>query len=563
VDAQPATATERGPARQAPTVATADARRGLVWAAFVLVTALYVVAVVLTLLGQGYESTAASWGSAGWIGAMLVPATTYAFPAVGALIAFRRPRNPIGWLCLAIGLAWGTLGVLEAYVYYAVVVHGAALPGWEVALAYANAGWIPGIGLTIFLVLLFPDGRLPSRRWRIVAGLAALTLVVIAITSLFGPVDFAESGYPEVANPLEIEPIAPVLAQLQLAVLLLPVWILAAALSIAVRFRRARGVERLQLKWLVAAGAAVALAFVAAMASGAVTESGGELSEGARLVAEIAQNVSVASFALIPISIGFATLRYRLYDIDVIVNRTLVYGAATVVLAGAFGVANIGSQRLLESMTGQRSDLLTGGLAVGAALAFGPMRRRIRPLVDRFLPARAELTLLFTDIVGSTGIAAEVGDERWRSLLDRYRSAVRRELARFGGREIDTAGDSFFATFDRPAAAVRCAWRMREAVRAVGLETRTGLHVGEVEMRGEKVSGLAVHTAARVMAAAADGEILVAAALRDTAASLDLQLADRGVHELKGVPGEWRLYRVEPVAAPTVAPRAGEDVGST
>jgi class 3 adenylate cyclase len=507
---------------------------------------MYVLAVVLIIIGEGYAPEG-SWGVAGWIGAF-VSATTYAFPAVGALIALRRPRNAIGWLCLAVGAAWGTGGALTSFAHYALFAHRGPVPGFDIALALGDASWIPAVGLMIFLILVFPDGRLPSRRWRAVAVLIAVTLVVITITNLFGTEDFAGSGYPQVDNPLRIEPIAPLLAQLELLTALLPVWILAAAVSIAVRYRRAAGAQRLQLKWLVAAGAAVALAFVVAMALTAVG-SGGESSQAVSVAAELAQTLSFASFALLPVAIGVATLRHRLYDIDVIVNRTVVYGGATLVLAAAFGVANVASQRALEAATGQRSDLVTGVLAVGAAFAFGPMRRRIRPIADRFLPARAELTLLFTDIVGSTRIAAEVGDQRWHSLLDRYRSAVRRELARFGGREIDTAGDSFFATFDRSAAGMRCAWRIRDAVRAVGLETRTGVHVGEVEMRGEKVSGLAVHAAARVMAAAAEGEILVSGALRDAATSLDLRLTDRGVQELKGVPGEWRLYRVEAVAA--------------
>jgi class 3 adenylate cyclase len=443
---------------------------------------------------------------------------------------------------------WRTLGALEAYGHWVADTH--SLPGFDIALALANVGWVPGIGLMIFLILLFPDGRLPSRRWRVVAAFTGLTLLVVAIASLFGAENFAEIGYPQVFNPFRIEPIAPLLAQIQVAAAVLPVWIMAAAVSIAVRYRRASRVERLQLKWLVAAGGAVALAFVVAVGGSYLAGSGGEYGETPRAV-ELAQDASLASFALLPIAIGFATLRHRLYDIDVIVNRTLVYGGATVILAAAFGVANIASQRVLEALTGERSDLMTAALAVGAAVAFGPMRRRIRPLADRFLPARAELILLFTDIVGSTRVAAEVGDERWRGLLERYRAAVRRELSRAGGREIDTAGDSFFATFERPAAGLRCAWAIREAVRALGLQTRTGVHLGACEMRGEKVSGLAVHTAARVMAAAGDDEILVSSALWEAAGSGEARVADRGVHELKGVPGAWRLLRLEAVAPPS------------
>jgi class 3 adenylate cyclase len=532
-----------------PHTVAAGGGRALVWVAVALTTALYLLAALLEFFGSAVGSTTATSGSAGWISAILVSASTFAFLIAGALITLRRPRNLIGWLCLAGGLSWATVIALEAYIHYADVAHGRALPGFEVALVLWNVIWIPTVGLMIFLVLVFPDGRLPSARWRVVAGLTALTLVALAIVSLFGEGNFANSGYPEVANPLAIGPIASNLELLQFTIVALPVCILAAAVSIALRYRRARGVERLQLKWLVAAGAAVGVAYAAATAlAGAIATSGGDRGGPLSIAADIAEVVAVASFGLLPIAIGIATLRHRLYDIDVIVNRTLVYGGATVILAAAFGAANIASQRVLETVTGARSDLVTGALAVGAAVAFGPMRRRIRPLVDRFLPARAELTLLFIDIVGSTRVAAEMGDERWRSLLQRYRAAVRRELSRAGGREIDTAGDGFFATFDRPAAALRCAWAIRDAVRSLGLQTRTGVHIGECEMRGEKVSGLAVHTAARVMAAAGDDEIVVSSALREVAGSHEVRLADHGVHELKGVPGEWRLFRVESVA---------------
>jgi class 3 adenylate cyclase len=127
---------------------------------------------------------------------------------------------------------------------------------------------------------------------------------------------------------------------------------------------------------------------------------------------------------------------------------------------------------------------------------------------------------------------------------------VRRELARYDGHEVDAAGDGFFATFDRPAAGLMCAWAIRAAADALDLRTRTGLHVGECEMRGEKVSGLAVHTAARVMAAANDGEILISSAVREAAPGIVPQVADRGRHELKGVPGEWQLLALETAPAP-------------
>src|SRR5439155_11640218 len=170
-------------------------------------------------------------------------------------------------------------------------------------------------------------------------------------------------------------------------------------------------------------------------------------------------------------------------------NRTLVYGLVAAALAGLFVVINLGLQQLAVGVTGQRSDLVTGGLIAAAAFSFGPLQRRVRPIIDRLLPSRSLLALLFTDIVGSTEAIVELGDEQWRSLLARYRAAVRQELSHHSGREVNTAGDAFFATFERPAAALQCAWATREAVRRLGLETRTGLHLGECEMRGEEVTG--------------------------------------------------------------------------
>jgi len=187
---------------------------------------------------------------------------------------------------------------------------------------------------------------------------------------------------------------------------------------------------------------------------------------------------------------------------------------------------------------------VTIALALAVALGFAPLRRRVQPLVDRVLPGRGLLTLLFTDIVGSTERIVALGDERWRTVLEAYRAAVRRELTRFGGREIDTAGDGFFATFERPAQAVRCAWALRDSLRDLGLDSRVGLHTGECELRGERVSGLSVVVAARIMATAKANEIIVSSALRDLLVGTDFDFRDRGVESLKGVPGEWGLNLV-------------------
>jgi class 3 adenylate cyclase len=175
------------------------------------------------------------------------------------------------------------------------------------------------------------------------------------------------------------------------------------------------------------------------------------------------------------------------------------------------------------------------------------------PHVDRFLVAlqaeeaefeRVLATVLFTDIVGSTAKAVELGDAAWKQLVDRHHATVRALLGRYRGTEVDTAGDGFLSTFDGPARALRCAAAITEAVRPLGLEVRAGVHTGEVEFEGDEVRGIAVHIGARVAALADPGEVMVSSTVRDLVAGSGIKFEDRGEHELKGVPDRWRLNRV-------------------
>jgi class 3 adenylate cyclase len=159
-------------------------------------------------------------------------------------------------------------------------------------------------------------------------------------------------------------------------------------------------------------------------------------------------------------------------------------------------------------------------------------------------PDKVLATVLFSDIVGSTARAAELGDVGWRELLAAHHGRVRTQLARFRGVELDTAGDGFFARFDGPARAIRCALAIRDAVREIGIEVRLGLHAGECEVLDAKVAGIAVAIGARVSARAAAGEVLVSQTVKDLVAGSGIGFDDRGLAELKGVPGEWRLYAV-------------------
>jgi pimeloyl-ACP methyl ester carboxylesterase/class 3 adenylate cyclase len=191
-------------------------------------------------------------------------------------------------------------------------------------------------------------------------------------------------------------------------------------------------------------------------------------------------------------------------------------------------------------------------------LAFGKPAGLISAEIERFMkdvweaggweeaePERVLATVLFTDIVGSTAKAAELGDSAWRELLERHHALIRRQLVRFRGAELDVAGDGFFARFDGPARAVRCACAITESVRELGLEVRAGLHTGECEIMEGKVGGIAVHIGARIAKEAQPGEVLVSSTVKDLVAGSGLRFGERGVAQLKGVPEQWRLYAVE------------------
>jgi class 3 adenylate cyclase len=157
---------------------------------------------------------------------------------------------------------------------------------------------------------------------------------------------------------------------------------------------------------------------------------------------------------------------------------------------------------------------------------------------------RVLATVLFTDIVDSTRRAAEMGDRDWRALLDAHDAVVRSQLARYRGREVNTSGDGFLAMFDGPQRAIRCAMAIRDAVQALGSQVRAGLHTGECEVRGDDIGGIGVHIGARVSSLAGANDVLVSSTLRDLVIGSGLEFEDRGAHQLKGVPGEWRLSAV-------------------
>jgi len=214
---------------------------------------------------------------------------------------------------------------------------------------------------------------------------------------------------------------------------------------------------------------------------------------------------------------------------------------------GAYTAQHLPSARFVELAGVGHLALRAGG-------------ERIQAEIERFLnevwetggweesePDRMLATVLFTDIVESTTKAIELGDRRWRELLERHNELVRRELLRFHGREIDTTGDGFLATFDGPARAIRCAAAIVEHVHDLGLSIRAGLHTGECEVTGGSIAGIAVHTGARVAGYAVADEVLVSSTVKDLVAGSGIKFNERGLHDLKGIPGEWRLFAVDRV----------------
>jgi len=335
------------------------------------------VAVAVSLPSGEQQPDSEGLGELGFVVLIVV------FPVTGALILRRQPRNRIGWLLQLIGLVWLVGAFTDSYATYGLLVEPGSLPGADIAAAINGTIWAPGLGLTgTFLILLYPDGRLPSQRWRPVAWLAAGTICGLTVTLLLTPGLMDVSPDPTGTNPLGWESAR---KGLELAIgvflVLLPVSILACAVALIVRFRRSAGVERLQLKWLAAAAAVVAsttfVAFIMPPLVGAFTSS-----TGRPAWLGIFDALSLLSFALLPAAIGVAILKHRLYDIDVVIKRTLVYALLTATLVGVYLGSVLLLQLLLSPLT-QQSDLAVAGSTLAVAGLVGPARRRIQRAVDR------------------------------------------------------------------------------------------------------------------------------------------------------------------------------------
>ena len=320
------------------------------------------------------------------LGDYLLIFALFAFPTVGFMITTNRPRNTVGWILLAIGFVWtlgGTSynGVTSAYERYALIENPGSLPGARYLLAFDAATWVPAVGLIgTFLLLLFPDGRLPSSRWRPVAWLSAAALFLAYVLLTVWPGTFKDAGFPGVHNPLGIEALRGLDGVLLFVVMLTPISIVLCAAGLVSRFRRSRGVERLQLKWFTAAASVCAVLYLLMMVLGLVFSpmAGADPPWPVLLI----QDVAIYSFVLIPIAAGVAITRYRLYDIDRVVNRTLVYALLTSFLTAAYLLLAAVSQRVLSPVTGD-SDLSIAVSTLVVAALFRPARARVQGFIDR------------------------------------------------------------------------------------------------------------------------------------------------------------------------------------
>ncbi len=347
---------------------TPGTARRLAWAAF----GLWLV-FLAGALGMSIVS-----GTATGLGRLGFTAITAAFPVVGIVILARQPRNRVGWILLGIGIAWvipiGSYGDLAL---------AKGLPGGAASIAVSGPLWAPPIGLMgTFLILRFPDGRLLSPWWRKVEWLSAVAIVATVVIIALHPGKLDDSAHPGLVNPLGVEGLKPLLAALQEVILLIPASIIASAVSLVLRFRRSRGLERLQVKWLATAAAFFAAAFLVAMIASirfAWAQATTPFWIG------VLQGIASVSFLVIPVSIGFAVLRYRLYDIDLVINKTLVYGVMAGFISAVYVAIVVGVGRLVGSGRDLGLSILATALV---AVAFQPVRERVQRVANRVVYGR-------------------------------------------------------------------------------------------------------------------------------------------------------------------------------
>ena len=325
-------------------------------------------AVLLSVLGGVLDALAGSHGDPWWQ-TVLPGAVVLASTGVGLLVAVRRRGHPIGWLLLANALVLASIGFAQAYAAYALEERPDSLPAPEWAVLWDQSSWPILFAILIAIAFVFPDGRLPSPRWRPFAIGAGVSFAIFLALSFFDPEPF-EAPYERVDRPLPALPDA-LAALWPIAFLGMIASLLAGAQAVRVRFRRAHGIERLQLKWVAYTALLVPATLLICL--------GGALLAGGFEDRDVFSALFFFTLGAIPVSVGVAVLRYRLYDIDRLINRTLVYGVLTLLLAAAYGATAL----LLGTAVGSGSAWPTAGATLLVAVAFRPLRGRVQDAVDR------------------------------------------------------------------------------------------------------------------------------------------------------------------------------------
>lgn len=344
----------------------------LAWSLWSLTILLMGLTIVFTLI---YPSSEDRVGNA--INLAVLVLFVAAFQTVGAVIAFRRPENPIGWVFSGMGLALVVAVFFGNYAQYGLVVEPGALPLARTAAWVGNWIWLVALAPLGFFLLLFPDGRPPSARWRLVAWLLAAALACWAVSQALMPGPMVNAGHESLDNPYGIEALGEVFAVVGVVSgLALLAAVLLSAVSVVIRFRRSGGEERRQIEWVAYAATLVALVLVLQLSVEA-------LFPRADLLYEILALVLVVAFTGVPIAAGVAILKYRLYGIDVLINRTLVYGSLTATLALVYLGSVASLQHAFRALTGSGSQLVVVASTLAIAALFNPLRRRIQAFIDR------------------------------------------------------------------------------------------------------------------------------------------------------------------------------------
>ena len=432
---------------------------------FAFMLAEIAVAIFLQVLQNGTSGKASfSVGDAAFLLAFML------FPIVGLVLASRKPDNAVGWLMLSVGVI--AFQPITGYGTYALTT---GAPGGAAALGLSTWTWIPMIGLAGgFTLLLFPDGHLPSPRWRWFARVIATGMFLGSLAFIFAPGNFADQGFPKVVNPLGVESLkVPLFIVSVLGIASVFIGVIGSAISLRVRYRRSEATQRLQIRWLATAAIIVAGAYVAALVASAIVSNVG--AEGSGLL-NVIQSVGITSFGLLPISIGFAVLKYRLYEIDVVLKKTVIVGLIAAFVTVVYAIVVVGA----GSVAGGGSAFLSALTAAIVAIAFLPVLARARVVAARMVYGK-RATPLETLSNFSSQVADVSGLEdilpRMTELIMEGTGATRAEVwLHVGGRFVVEA-----ARPDAPG-----------SMAAATMEDIPGDFVAPVRYRGEELGAVAI-----------------------------------------------------------------------